>query len=143
MTATVRRTLQLLALLAALATAGWVGLQLRHLAQPRSILVWFGACILGHDLVLFPLYSVLGRIALPRRRVLVPAINHIRFPIAMSALLLLVWLPLVAELSAGRYRGATGQNPTVYLGRWLLVSAALFAGSALIYAVRVRRARGR
>jgi hypothetical protein len=34
---------------------------------------------------------------------------------------------------------ATGLSNDVYLERWLLLSAALFAGSALLFALRVRR----
>ena len=38
-----------------------------------------------------------------------------------------------------QYKALAGLDPSPYLGRWLLVTGVLFAGSALAYAVRLRR----
>ena len=48
-----------------------------------------------------------------------------------------VFFPLI--LGLGRYERATTLSQDVYLGRWLAISGALFAASALLYAVRARR----
>ncbi|WP_405657653.1 hypothetical protein [Streptomyces sp. NBC_00079] len=41
---------------------------------------------------------------------------------------------------AARYASATGLSADGFLARWLLVTAVLFGGSALLFVVRVRRA---
>jgi hypothetical protein len=103
-----------------------------------------GAALL-HDLVLVPLYSVLDRVlvggldAAGRRA----WVSYVRVPAMLSGLLLLVWFPLISNRVAERYRMATGQSADVYLGRWLLITALLFGGSALVLALRVRRAAKR
>jgi hypothetical protein len=55
-------------------------------------------------------------------------------------LLLVMFFPLVFRLGERTYRSATGLGPSPYLGRWLLVSAILFAGSGLLYLGRRWRA---
>lgn len=70
-----------------------------------------------------------------------PWINHLRAPVALSALLLLVWFPLILGGRADAFRGATGLGTEVYLGRWLAVTGVLILISALVYALRVRRSR--
>jgi hypothetical protein len=136
----------LLALLASLAICAY-GLSrvLDQLPKPANFAIWFGGAIVAHDLVLYPLYSLLGLVAYgvlarptPRDRLRVAALNHLRLPALMSALLLLVWLPLVAGLGETTFARASGLRSDVYLQRWLLISAALFAGSALLFALRVR-----
>jgi hypothetical protein len=67
-------------------------------------------------------------------------LNHLRVPAGLSLLLLLVYWPLVLQ-DAEPYGGATGLDPTVFLGRWLLITAALFCVSALLFAVRLWRGR--
>jgi hypothetical protein len=139
--------LHLLALLASLAICAY-GLSrvFDELPEPASFAVWFGGAILAHDLVLYPLYALLGLIAYgalarptPSDRVRIAALNHLRVPVLLSGLLLLVWLPLVLGFGDETFRRATGLENDVYLQRWLLLSAALFAGSALLFAIRVRR----
>jgi hypothetical protein len=49
----------------------------------------------------------------------------------------------VARLGDDTFKRASGLANGVYLQRWLLLSAALFAGSGLLFAVRVRRLAGR
>jgi hypothetical protein len=60
-------------------------------------------------------------------------------PVGLSGLLLLVWFPLILRRSEGQYKALAGLGPSPYLGRWLLVIGVLFAGSALVYALRLRR----
>jgi hypothetical protein len=62
-------------------------------------------------------------------------LNHLRVPAYLSLLLLLVYWPLILQ-DAEPYGGATGLDPTVFLGRWLLITAAVFAASALLFAIR-------
>ncbi|MEW2521377.1 hypothetical protein [Actinacidiphila alni] len=128
---------------------------------------WIVLGALVHDLVLVPLYAgadwLLGR-ALRRGRPVpqpvagpgqdgaagaerdtaVRVLNHLRVPAYLSLLLLLVYWPLVFQ-DAEPYAGATGLDPTVFLGRWLLITAVLFGLSALLFTLRsvVRPRRGR
>jgi hypothetical protein len=124
----------LLAGVASLAIAAWVATQIADLRAPLNVVAWFAGAIVVHDLVLFPVYSLAGRIALrlPRR-----ALNHVRVPAVLSLLLLIVWFPLVLGLTPeGNYVRVAGEQPPDYLLRWLLFTAALFAGSGLLYLLR-------
>ena len=66
--------------------------------------------------------------------------NYLRVPAAFSLLVLIVWFPLILGLSAGTYHRASDLSTSPYLGRWLAVTGAMFAGSAACYAVALRRA---
>ena len=128
------------------AFAGYVVDRIVHVYQPLWIAIWFGGAIVAHDLVLFPLYALADRVLrlrAPRVRPGVPWVNHVRVPVVMSGILLLVSFPLVFRLSDRTYLAATGLHPTVYLVRWLLVSAGLFVASGVLYAVRRLVALGR
>lgn len=133
---------------AAFALAGYALLQVLDLAEGLNFALWFGAAVVAHDLVLLPLYSLMAAIAyrgLDVARsdpVRIAALNHLRIPALLSGLTLLVWFPLVLRLSE-RYERATGLSIEPYLGRWLLLTGAAFAASALIFALRVRRLRAR
>lgn len=136
--------LHLLALLGALALAGLAAYRLVP-DEPRKVLAWFVGAVVVHDLILFPLYALADRsltdVVRHRRTGSEPArlaVNHIRFPVLMSGLLLLMWFPLILGMT-GRYQAVTGLTTDVYLGRWLAVSAALFVVSAAAYAIRLRR----
>jgi len=138
--------LHLLGLLASFAFAGYVVDRVITVKDPIGIAVWFAATLVAHDLFLFPLYSLADRSLgvrarrhpehLPR----VPWINHIRVPVIMSGLLLLISFPLVFRLDTTDYHAATGLNPDPYLARWLLITAILFATSAVLYALRLGKA---
>ncbi len=69
------------------------------------------------------------------------ALNHLRVPAGLAGLMLLVWFPLILGLGEDTYVELTGRSASGYLGRWLLLSGVLFAGSGLLYAIRLRRAR--
>ncbi len=139
--------LHLLAVLATLAVAGYAFVEI--IARPNAInvLLWFGGAIVAHDLIAFPLYSGLALLAgrgarLEGQRLDVRGavtLNHVRVPALLSAFALVVWFPLIFGLSSDRYRADTGLSASVYLGRWLLLTAALFVGSAIVYALRLRR----
>ena len=130
-------------LLACFAVAGYAAL--RWLDEPTAVRlgVWFVGALLLHDALLFPLYSLGDRVirratgvgAARTRRV--PLVNHVRVPFLLSGLLLLLWFPLIFNKPEAAYTSATGLGTEPYLGRWLLVTAVLFAASALVYVVRV------
>lgn len=63
------------------------------------------------------------------------AVHHIRVPVFLSLLLLLVYWPLISRART-HYALATGLDPDVFLGRWVLITAGLLAASALLFAVR-------
>jgi hypothetical protein len=145
--------LHLLALAGCLFLGGYVALQMQHLAGGWRILVWLGGAVVGHDLLLFPLYALADRTLVtaagfPRRRSqavtrAVPWINHLRVPVVVSGLFLAVSFPLVLRLSPGTYAAATGLSVRPYLGRWLALTGGLFVGSALLYALRLGRVGAR
>jgi hypothetical protein len=60
-------------------------------------------------------------------------------PALISGLLLLIYLPLISGAADHGYFLRSGHHIEGYLRNWLLISASLFLGSALIYALRVGR----
>jgi hypothetical protein len=139
----------LLALLASFAVAAYaLARSLELTANPDRLLLWMGGSIVAHDLVLLPLYATLGVIAaavlIPSgggSRLRIAALNHVRFPALASGLLLLVWYPLIAGPAERGFMRTTGLSKDVYLQRWLILSAALFALSAVVFALRYRGLR--
>ena len=114
----------------------------------QSILVWFAAAIIAHDLVLWPIYALVdrllvagNRIRLPGRESSVPPLNYMRVPALGAGLTLLVFLPGIIAQGAPTYAAATGQTQEPFLGRWLLLTAAMFAISAVVYGIRLAAAR--
>lgn len=142
--------LHLLAQLVAIALAGYAASRVLVEGGPwPALLTWFVGAALGHDLVLLPLYALADTAAqfrpLRRARPLpavagVPWINHLRVPVGLSLLLLLVWWPLILSDAPGTFTAATGLTTSVYLGRWLGISGVFLLASAAVYAVRLRRA---
>ncbi|QTE02566.1 hypothetical protein S1361_34865 [Streptomyces cyanogenus] len=134
---------QILLLACSFALAGYAGVRLLA-GDWRAVALWVVGAALLHDLVLLPLYTVADRAvvrglgAAGRREWTL----YVRVPAALSGLLLLVWFPLISGMVDRRYRSATGLSPDGFLARWLLISAVLFGGSALLLAVR-SRARAR
>ena len=136
--------LQILLLCCSFALAAYAGVRLLA-GDWLGVALWIVGAALLHDLVLLPLYSVADRAVVrgldaAGRRAWV---MYVRVPAVLSGLLLLVWFPLIFDLVDRRYRLATGQSADVFLARWLLITAVLFGGSALLLAVRVRRATKR
>jgi hypothetical protein len=129
----------LLVLLGCLALAGYAALGvLLDPAWPR-ILFWFLAAIVAHDLVVFPLYAAIDR-ALTRARP-GPAINYLRVPLLGVGLTFLLFFPGIVRQGAISYQVATGLTQQPFLARWLLLCAALFAASLLVYLIRAGTAR--
>ncbi|MHB1535676.1 MAG: hypothetical protein ACYC1D_13935 [Acidimicrobiales bacterium] len=139
--------LHLLSLLACFALTGYVVDHMLAAPQGLRIVIWFAAAVIAHDLVLWPLYTLADRGSArlarrqPERLPAVPWINHVRVPVVLSAVLLLVSFPLVLRLSEPIYHNASGLTEHPYLDRWLLVTGVAFAVSALLYALRLGRAR--
>jgi hypothetical protein len=141
--------LHLLALIGCFALAGYAASQ--TLANPRwpAMLLWFAGAIIGHDLVAFPLYALADRSLAhaapwPRRAAtppLVPAVNHVRVPALGAGLLFLLFFPGIIRQGRATYVAATGHTQQPYLGRWLVLVAAMFAISAVVYAVRLAVAK--
>lgn len=145
--------LHLVTLLASFALVGYVisTMGTKQLWNSRvwwqSILVWFVAAILLHDLVLFPCYALADRSLgagwravtgrLPDRTPRVPPINYVRIPVMASGLLFLIFLPGIIQQGKGTYHNATGLTQAPFLARWILITAALFGVSAVAYAVRL------
>ena len=136
--------LHLLAQLAAFAIAVYAFSQILKPAstQTLSLILWFVGGALLHDIVFVPIYLILDLVARlglqdnALRRV--RAINHVRFPVAMSFVMFLTCFPLILARAPGNFLRASGVTEPDYLGRWLLITAVLFVGSAVIYAVRLR-----
>jgi hypothetical protein len=145
--ATAAAPLRTLLLLASFALTAYAGVRLVEHSQVLGLVLWLVGAALLHDLVLLPLYGLADRAlqrALRRRSSAVrrnradapsPLVNHVRVPVFVSGVLLLTWYPLILG-RAQRYEPYTTLDPGVFWGRWLLLTAALFAASALAYAAR-------
>jgi hypothetical protein len=138
--------LHLLVTIACFAIAGYAADKLRT-GDVVGILVWLGGAVVGHDLILVPLYTIADRsvMAVFRRRPpampAVPWINYLRVPVVLSAILLLIWWPLIFRLPTDFTVDKTGLSLDPYLGRWLAVTGALFLLSAAAFALRLRPGR--
>ncbi len=140
------RPLHLIAVVAGLLLCGYGLLRIDNLDNSVRIFLWIGACALLHDLVALPFYSVLLRIAripagaaFKSRAMAVRAYNYIRVPVGLSLLLLVVYFPLIFRMAPDEYTATTGRSVDTYLGRWLLLSAAIFLVSGVAYAISLRR----
>ncbi len=133
--------LHLIAVVASFAVALYVVVKLADNPSRWKLLLWFLGAVLLHDLVLFPLYTLLDRVALGRAPR--AAVNYLRVPVLLSGVLLLVSAGLVFSRAPSTYASATGLEPTPYLERWLAITAVLFVASGLLYALNARRAARR
>jgi hypothetical protein len=141
--------LHLIVLLGALALAAYTVsvLGLDQLLNPvvwwQSIAVWFAVAVIGHDLVLFPLYALAERFlpkghrrakpVNPRR---VPLVNYIRMPTMAAALTFALFYPGIIQQGAFTYTAATGLTQEPFLDRWLLLVAGFYLTSAVCYVVK-------
>ena len=130
--------LHLVLTLASFALAGAAALKIAPDPLRLRYLVWFLGAVLLHDLVLVPAYTALdrGATAVVGRG----AINFLRVPALLSGLLLLLFAPVVLQRSEPAFGTASGLTQDAYLGRWLAITGVLFAASALLFVVRLRRA---
>jgi hypothetical protein len=141
--------IHLLTVLASFAVAAYALSRALDLTRnPDRIVIWLGGSIVAHDLILFPVYALLGVIAAVAivggrtgSRLRIAALNHLRVPALLSGLLLLVWFPLIADKGARSFMRVSGLSKDVYFGRWLTITAVLFAGSALLFVIRLRGLR--
>jgi peroxiredoxin len=137
--------LHLLAMLGSFALAGYAAVQLLPL-DVFGIAVWFAGAVIGHDLLLMPLYTLADRSAaavfrhIPPKLPTVQWINYLRVPVVLSGLLLLIWFPLIFRLPTG-FQAATTLSLNPYLWHWLAVTGALFLLSAAALALRLRAGR--
>jgi hypothetical protein len=139
--------LHLLTMLGCFALAGYAAAELLP-NNAIGIPVWFAGAVIGHDLILMPMYTVADRSAIAvfrHRRPQLPAvpwINYLRIPAALSGMLLLIWFPLIFRLPR-RFTLTTTLPLGPYLWRWLAVTGALFLLSATALAVRLRTGHAR
>ncbi|MCX2924616.1 hypothetical protein [Streptomyces sp. NEAU-W12] len=129
---------RLLLLLCSFALCGYAGARLLD-GDRFLIALWFVGAAVLHDLVLLPLYATADRLLVRSAGRHREGVNHVRVPAALSGLLLLVWFPLITGRVSERYAGATGLSADGYATRWLVLTAVLFGGSAVLFAVRTRR----
>jgi hypothetical protein len=154
--------LHLLAHIGVFFIAGWAIAQIFRAGFVINWIAWFLGAALLHDLVLVPLYSALDRglqISVgrdgggppagagaeddPPDRTRPSPLNHLRVPAVVSAILLLVYFPLILGYASKNYEHDTGHALAGYTRNWLLICAGLFLFSALVYVVRVIRSRPR
>ena len=138
--------LHLIAVATGLLLSAYGLLRITEIPGSTRILLWLLAAALLHDLVALPFYSLLLRLAhgaagraFSTRAMAVHALNHVRIPAALSLLLLLAYLPLILRIAPDEYLATTGRSVDPYLGRWLLICAAMFLVSGVAYAIRLRR----
>ncbi|MGW8554749.1 hypothetical protein [Streptomyces tubercidicus] len=140
--------LHLLLVLCSFFLALYAGVRLLK-GDPLGVALWFVGAALLHDLVLLPLYTAADRLLQNafrhRRHSTGPpcpptgGINYLRVPAFVSLLLLVVWYPLVLD-RVPEFSLYTGLPSGVFWGRWLLITAGLFAASAVCLAVARWRA---
>jgi hypothetical protein len=107
--------------------------------RPLDVGRWLIGSAFVHDGLLLPFYVLADAalVALWRRRPgRVAWLNFVRIPVAVSGLMLLLFSPVILR-QAESYEFKTGRSIDEYLGRWLLLSAILAAGSAVWYLLRL------
>jgi len=142
--------LHLVALLACFGVAAYAATRVLGASGWKGIFLWFAVCLIVHDLIVWPLYTLADRALIRtqhlhrgQREFVVPWVNHVRVPVIISGTLLGMFFPLIFRLSQLNYVGYTGFNENVYLINWLGVTAALFAASGAIYLLRLGTRRHR
>jgi hypothetical protein len=116
--------------------AAWALITVFDFRAASNVVLWLVGAVIVHDFIILPLYSAAdraGRLALPGTR-----INYVRIPAGLSLLVLLVFWSTIRGKGAGTYTRVSGLEWDGYGTRWLLVTAALFAISAVVYVVRGR-----
>ena len=136
--------LHLLLMLAALLLGGYAVLELGlgELFEPdswwQSIVVWFVGAAIAHDLLLFPAYALGDRFLTARSVTLRPVriLNHVRVPLLATGLTFMVFFPGILQQGSDAHERASGLTQEPYLERWLLLSAAFFVVSGVVYLLR-------
>jgi hypothetical protein len=139
--------LNLLTMVGCFALAGYAAVMLLKV-NALGVIVWFAGAVIGHDLVLMPLYTIADRSVRavfrhrPPQLPVVPWINYLRVPVVLSGTLLLIWFPLIFRLPRN-FQASTTLPVSPYLWHWLGVTGALFLMSAAAFALRLRAVRRR
>jgi hypothetical protein len=137
--------LHLIAVVISFAIVAYALIEIAQRSGVLSFAIFFAGAIVAHDLISFPVYSLFDRIA-GRASATVglgpTTVNFVRIPALLSGFALIVWFPLILGLDDRLYVADTGHQRPPYLERWLLLTAALFAVSGIVYALR-RRSRAR
>ena len=134
--------LHLLVMLGCVLLADYAAVGLLHV-KPAGVLIWFAGAVVGHDLVLLPLYVLADKSVMavfrhrPPKLPTLPWINYLRVPTALSGMLLLIWFPLIFRVPS-HFPRTTDLSLNPYLGHWIAVTGALFLLSAAAFALRLR-----
>jgi hypothetical protein len=137
--------LHLLTMIGCVPLAWYAGARLLH-TKPVDVAVWFAGAVIGHDLILLPLYALADKSVItvfrhrPPKLPTVPWINYLRVPVVLSGILLLMWFPLIFKIPS-HFPRYTDLSLDPYLGHWLTVTGALFLLSAVAFAFRLRPGR--
>ena len=137
--------LHLLAMFGCVLLTGYAGAALLRV-KAVGVLIWFAGAVVGHDLILVPLYVLADRSVMavfrhrPPELPAVPWINYLRVPAALSGMLLLIWFPLIFRIPS-HFPRTTDLSLNPYLGHWLAVTGVLFLLSATAFALRLRPGR--
>ena len=141
--------LHLIVLVPTLGIAAYAVLRLLAAEQPSTWLrigVWFLAAVFANDLVLNPVAAVLDGVLrvglrwLPAMPAAPTTINHIRVPLLGAVLTFLVFFPGIVRQGEPVVMGQSGLDQSPFLLRWVLLVVGMAAVSALVFAVRARRA---
>jgi hypothetical protein len=124
---------RILAYLALLPLCAWALLEVLGGRGAERIALWLVAAVVVHDLIALPLYSGADRAAQAALR---GAVNYVRIPAALSLLMLVVFWGTISGAGERAYRATSGETFDGHAERWLLATAALFAGSGLVYLLR-------
>jgi hypothetical protein len=132
--------IHLLAHLILLPIVGWALLTVLDFRAASNVVAWLIAAVILHDLILLPAYSTLDRLA---QRATRGAINYVRVPAGLSLLMLLVFWSTIRGKGSGSFHFTSGLSYHGYFGRWLLVTAGLFALSGALFLARRAGSRRR
>lgn len=124
----------LLGHLAFFGLAGYAIAQILGLPGASGVVLWLVGAVLFHDAFLWPLYT--GADQAGQRILRGASINYLRVPAGLSLVLGLAFIATITEKGEGAYERVSGLAWSGHLTRWLLVSAALFAVSGVVFLVR-------
>ena len=133
--------LHLLGHIIAFAAFAWALSQILGGGYVVNYVSWFVGAAVLHDIVILPIYSLIDRVTRHEGHRtwgarFGSAINYIRAPTIISAILLLVYSPEILGYAAKNYRDDTGHPLPSILTNWLLITAGLFLASGLTYTIR-------
>lgn len=143
------RLLHLAGLVAVVGVSAYAVVQVAGRPDFRAMAIWFLGAVILHDLVFLPAYSAVngvvasaGPVRRRGRRVLA-VLNHLRAPVALAAVLFIIFYPSILQKSEGGLLGNAGYGTDPFLDRWVWASVALLAGSLLLLAVSLARSGSR